>query len=312
MAAHVVVFAPAPQLTVTVEQPSDTAELHLHAGGQGIWQARMITSLGVPVTLCATAGGEVGKVLELLIADEGITPRVINRGGASGWYVHDRREGSRRLIADAAGPPLSRHELDELYGLTLAEGLRAPVSVLSGPSHPSVISADVYRRLAKDLTGNDCQVVADLSGDHLSAVLEGGVSFLKVSHEELIEHGRAADDSVDELVKALLTLRSDGARNVLISRAEEPALALVDDEILEVRMPRLEAADPRGAGDSMTAGVAAVLARNGSLHDALRTGAAAGAVNTTRHGLGTGRADAIGELVDRVRLDPVRSARKGP
>jgi 1-phosphofructokinase len=55
----------------------------------------------------------------------------------------------------------------------------------------------------------------------------------------------------------------------------------------------------------MTAGVAAVLARGGDLAEAIRTGAAAGALNVTRHGLGTGRPDAIGELLGRVRLVPL-------
>jgi 1-phosphofructokinase len=52
----------------------------------------------------------------------------------------------------------------------------------------------------------------------------------------------------------------------------------------------------------MTAGVAAVLAQGGTLHDAVRTGAAAGALNVTRHGLGTGRIDAVQVLTERVTL----------
>ena len=54
----------------------------------------------------------------------------------------------------------------------------------------------------------------------------------------------------------------------------------------------------------MTAGVAAVLARGGDLREAIRIGAAAGAMNVTRHGLGTGRAEAVRELAGRVRLEP--------
>jgi 1-phosphofructokinase len=47
MAASVMIFAPAPLVTVAVEQPADEVELHVHPGGQGIWQARMITALDV-------------------------------------------------------------------------------------------------------------------------------------------------------------------------------------------------------------------------------------------------------------------------
>src|SRR6266545_2573518 len=116
MDPSVMVFAPAPQLTITVEQVSDEPELHLHVGGQGIWQARMIASLGVPATVCAVLGGEVGRVLEPLIASEEVT-----------------------------GEPLGRHELDELYDLALTEGLRATVTVLSGPAHPDVVPFVVNR-----------------------------------------------------------------------------------------------------------------------------------------------------------------------
>jgi 1-phosphofructokinase len=305
MASHVMVFAPVPQLTVTIEQEADAVELHVHPGGQGVWQARMITSLGVPVTLCACLGGEVGGVLGPLIAAEGVELRSVPRPTPSGWYVHDRRDGERVEIAQNPGEPLARHELDELYSLALAEGLQAEISVLSGPADPSVVPPDVYRRLAADLASNGARVVADLSGEHLTAVLAGGVSFLKVSHEELVDAGRADDDGVDALIEAMRKLQTEGAQSLIVTRAEEPSLALLDGDLVEVALPRLEATDTRGAGDSMTAGVAAVLARGGDLTDAVRTGAAAGALNVTRHGLGSGRADAIAELVKRVRIDPM-------
>ncbi|XVU22250.1 1-phosphofructokinase family hexose kinase [Actinoplanes sp. CA-054009] len=307
MSDPVMVFAPAPLLTVTIEQQTSGPELHVHPGGQGVWQARMIAALGVPVTLCAAVGGETGEVLQRQLAlEEGVRLRAVPRSSGSGWYVHDRRDGAREAVADHPGTPLERHELDELYSVALAEGLRAPVAVLSGPASPEVVDPSVFERLAADLTGNGVRVVADLSGEHLSAVLEGGLYFVKVSHEELIDDGRAAGDSVDELLAAGRKLCESGAAAVLISRAGDPALALFDGREVEVEPPPLRVKEHRGAGDSMTAGVAAVLARGGSFEEALRTGAAAGALNVTRHGLGTGRAEAVHELYKRVRLEDLK------
>jgi hypothetical protein len=45
------VFAPAPILTVTVEQKGSDDDVHVHAGGQGFWIARMLATLDVPVVL---------------------------------------------------------------------------------------------------------------------------------------------------------------------------------------------------------------------------------------------------------------------
>lgn len=300
------VFTPTPLLTVTVEQRGGTPDIHLHAGGQGVWQARMIHAMGVPVVMCAALGGESGRVLGPLIEAEGIQVKSVFGESHNGAYVHDRRGGQRQEIADAPGQPLSRHEQDELYGLALSEGLGAAVSVLSGPQEPGIVPPEMYRRLAHDLCRNGCKVVADLSGDYLEAVVAaGGIRLLKVSHEELVDSGRSGGDSQSDLVTAMHKLHSDGARSIVVSRAELPALALLDGQVVEVEMPELEPADSRGAGDSMTAGAAAVLARGGDLSMAVRTGAAAGALNVTRHGLGTGRADVIDGLVERVALNPV-------
>jgi 1-phosphofructokinase len=299
------VFAPSPLLTVTIEPHGDNSDLHVHPGGQAVWQSKMITLLGAKVVLCTALGGETGAILQTLLEAEGFTVSAVVRSATTGWYVHDRRDGERDELAAHAGAPLDRHALDELYNLALAAGLQAPVCTLSGTHDPTIVEPDTYRRLAADLTSNGVQVIADLSGDHLTAALKGGVTFLKVSHEELLDTGRAENDNVAAMTRAARELNREGARSVLVSRADEPALALLDGELYLVEAPPLEVADHRGAGDSMTAGVAAVLARGGDLAEAVRTGAAAGAVNVTRHGLGTGHIEAIKALVERVRLTKV-------
>jgi 1-phosphofructokinase len=302
------VFAPAPRLTVTVELRGQAPDLHLHPGGQGVWQARMLRAMDVPVTLCAVFGGETGEVARGLLADSDIDVRAVKGESRTGAYVHDRRSGDRVDLVDVPGEPLARHEIDELYNLALAEGLRAGVCLLGGPGDPPVVEADVYRRLASDLSGNGCVVIADLRGEYLHAAAAGGARVLKVSHEELVAEGEAAADTLDELLRAACALRREGVDTVIVTHADHPALAVVGDEVFEVVAPRMEPVDPKGAGDSLIAAVTASLARDESIEDAIRTGAAAGALNVTRRGLGSGQRDAIMELRERVRLQPVRES----
>jgi 1-phosphofructokinase len=167
----VVIFAPLPILTVTIEDRAGEPDIHVHAGGQGVWQSRMVSSLGVPVVLCAALGGETGDVLGHLLPADGVTVRSMRVGSRNGAYVHDRRDGEREEVADAAGSPLDRHERDSLYELTLTEGLTHGRVLLSGPQDDWVLPADLYRRLAGDLGANGCRVAADLAGDRLVAVL---------------------------------------------------------------------------------------------------------------------------------------------
>jgi 1-phosphofructokinase len=298
----ITVFAPSPLVTVTIEDRGGEPDIHVHAGGQGVWQARMISSLGVPVVLCAALGGETGEVLRHLIAVEGVEADVEPVNASNGGYVHDRREGQRQDIVETPGGALDRHELDALYERTLTRSLDSTIALLSGASDDRIVPASIYRRLTADLSANGCQVIGDLSGSQLKATLAGGPFLVKVSHKELLRDGWASSEQPTDLVGAMHRLREDGAGAVVVSRAAQPTLALVDDEVFEVRVPPLEAVDPRGAGDSMTAGLAASLARGESMLTALRVGAACGALNVVRRGLGTGGSAAVATLAKRVEL----------
>ncbi|MGW0161793.1 1-phosphofructokinase family hexose kinase [Mycobacterium sp. NPDC003323] len=302
----VVIFAPLPVLTVTVEHRADEDDIHVHAGGQGVWQSRMMSSLGIKVVLCCAVGGETGHVLSHLLPTDGVEVRTVPVSSRNGAYVHDRRDGERQIVAEAAGNALDRHELDALYELTLTEGLTHGRVLLSGPQEDRALPADLYRRLATDLGANGAKVSADLAGERLEASLAGGLDLVKVSHEELLDDGRAKSQDPEDLVKAMYGMREEGAKTIVVSRSgSAPALALPEDgDVLEVVMPSLEPADPRGAGDSMTAGMVAALAGGASVRRALQIGAACGALNVVRHGLGTGGARAAQTLAERVELRP--------
>jgi 1-phosphofructokinase len=82
---EICVFSPSPLYTVTIEAgPDDQADVHFHAGGQGVWVARMVACLGWPVTLCTPFGGESGIWLRTLIEAEQIGVRAVVSQGWNG------------------------------------------------------------------------------------------------------------------------------------------------------------------------------------------------------------------------------------
>lgn len=188
----------------------------------------------------------------------------------------------------------------------LAAGMAADIAVLGGPHGPGVVPADVYRRLAADLRSAGVDVVADLSGETLTAALEGGVTVIKVSHEDLMEDGRLADDDEATLLEAMHDLAREGARHVVVSRGADPTMALVDGEPLTIAGPQLQLVDHRGAGDSMTAGMAVALGRGADMRETLRLGAATGTANVTRKGLATGQRQVVEQLTRRIDVLPLR------
>src|SRR5690625_7737470 len=91
---------------------------------------------------------------------------------------------------------------------------------------------------------------------------------------------------------------------MLISRAGEPTLLVTAESSRLLVGPIVTPLDHRGAGDSMTAGVAVALGRGADVGAAARLGAAAGALNVTRRGLGTGRPEQIQRFAGRIGIEP--------
>jgi 1-phosphofructokinase len=302
-------LCPAPKLTVLIETVSDEVDIHLHAGGQGYWNARMIALLGVPVVLCGYFGGETGQVLASLIDGDGIEVRSVDIRASNVAELRDARRASEPPLRMTPMRP-SRHDIDSLYGVALASGLEASICVLAGDPD-GIIPSDLYGRLARDLHDNGRTVVADLTGEPLRAVVDGGVDLIKISHSELIDDGWAATDDVSDIVSAVQDIARRGVQSVVVSRAEAPAVVYWRGSVFSVRTPKVTAVDGRGAGDSMTAGIAAGLAQDRPLLEAVRLGAAAGALNVTRRGLATGTGDAIERFVKYIEISPYGEQRSG-
>jgi 1-phosphofructokinase len=244
-------------------------------------------------------------MLRAAIEQAGIGLRAVDMAAANGVSIHDRRGGDLEEIVDVPGSPLTRHEVDELYGAALVEALGAHVCVLAGAAEPPVAAPSLYERLTRDLRNNNRCVVADVAGPYLHAVVAGGVSVLKVSVEQLQDDGLVADDSDAAVVNCAEELRAAGAGAVVVTRADQGLIAATDSGIFAARAPEVTVVEARGAGDSLTAGIATVLGRGGGLDDGVRVGTAAGVLNVTRRGLGTGSRREIEELARTVELRPL-------
>lgn len=303
----IAVFAPLPVLTITVEPGPVRPAVHLHAGGQGYWVARMAATLGAPVTLCCALGGESGRVLRSLIEAEPLTLVAAPANTPNGAYIHDRRSGERVEVVSVDSAPLDRHAADELYGIALAAGLDADLTLFTGCQPPDALAPDVYRRLAADLRSNGKRVIADLTGAPLEAALAGGIELLRLSSEELVWEGYAHSEELAEVIAGARRLQAEGARRVVVSRAVAPAVLICDGDTSELALsaPTFEALDPRGTGDSMFAATGVGLARGMGMIEALRLGMAAGALNATRHGLGSGSRQEIERLAAHVHVGPL-------
>ena len=306
----VTVFSPNPLLTVTIELEGDERErIHFHAGGQGVWVAGMALCLGAAPVLCGLLGGEPGELLRPLIEQvTGKRARLVQSASASGCLVTDRRSGERELLAASLSDSPSRHELDELLSLSCSEALTCGWLVLTNPLPGESLPLEVYRDLVTDVRAGDCRTLVDLSSPRLDSALAGGPDLVKINDWELAEFVRGPVSTPELLLAGAQRLAERGARNVIVTRGELPALVLHDDRAWRLTPPRFERGFREGCGDAMMGALAAAWARGESFERVLALGAAAGAANFLRRGVGHASREVVEQLADAVRIDPWPSA----
>lgn len=301
---RVAIFGPNPLLSVTVEALSAEGgdDIHVHAAGQGVWVARMAAELGAEPILCGFAGGETGAVLRRLLEELPIELRLVETSEPSGAYIHDRRSGEREPVAQSAARPPSRHEVDDLFSLTCATAIEADALVVCGPFPSEALPLEIYGSLVADVRANGTPALVDLSPPRLDSALEGGPELVKINDWELAAFVYGPVDTPELMRAAIDRLVEKGAGAAIVTRAGEPALAVRDGRAWELVPPRFERGSREGCGDSMMGALGAAMAAGRDWEDCLRIGAAAGAANFLRRGLGTGARAVIEELLPKVEL----------
>lgn len=302
---RVAIFAPNPVLTVTLELEGPARErVHIHAGGQGVWVARMAGELGAEPVLCGFVGGETGELLRPLLDRLAGTRALIPSTSASGAYVTDRRSGERRVLSVALSDPPSRHELDELLSRTCAEAISCGWLVVTNPLPADALPLELYRDLVADARANGVRVLVDLSSPRLDHALEAEPDLVKLNDWELAEYVRGSVEG-PLLLRATGRLHDRGAETVIVTRGERPALVLSDAGAWWLESPRLQHGFREGCGDAMLGALAARWSLGESFEQAIVAGAAAGAANFLRHGIGSASRQVIDELRASVSLTPV-------
>ncbi len=304
--SRVVIFAPHPLLTVTLEQEGPEREqVHFHVGGQGVWVARMAACLGAEPVLCGFLGGESGELMGGLLEKLTGQLRLVHTASASGCYVTDRRSGERQLLTCSLSDPPSRHELDELFSITCAEAIADGCLVVTNPMPGEALPLGIYCDLIADARASGCRTLVDLSPPRLESALVGEPDLVKLNDWELAQFVRGPVSEPSQLRAAAQRLRDQGAQAVIVTRGELPGLVLAGERAWALTPPSLKRGFREGCGDAMMGALAATWAQGEDFERAVVVGAAAGAANFLRHGLGSASREVVEKLVESVVLQPL-------
>jgi 1-phosphofructokinase family hexose kinase len=280
------------------------AESMLDPAGKGINVSRMLHRLGCATIAFAVAAGDLGRLAEAALQDEGVMSWFLWAPGQTRLNVTvvDRATGQSTSFYDR-GPHLDQHQIDEIERRLLTWLEAAKVLVLAG-SLPPGVPPDTYAHWIEKARAANAQVVLDAEGEPLRLGIQALPTLIKpnVTEAEALL-GRPLPTDAD-VAAAAMELHHRGIEYVVISMGGQGAICAWDQQVWRALPPAVERQSAVGSGDSLVAGLAWALSNDRSIVEGLRLGVAAGAATAMTPGTHLGTREEVEELLPQVRIEP--------
>ena len=239
-------------------------------GGKGTNTARMIHQLGGNSFLVGFCGGANGKRYLHLLDEEGIDHQHVSVEGETRiCHTLIEEQAVTELVEEM--PAILPEELAKMEQLIKSLDLSGMVA-LSGKV-PAGIPDAFYEQIASVVRRQGGRVILDTQGEPLLRALDQH-PFVKINREELCRTMQASS-----LLDAAESLLAKGASGLLVTDGAQPAQLFNDGKQWQVQSLKVDAINPVGSGDAVTAGMMVAFEQGASMLEAVRLGMACGAAN---------------------------------
>ncbi|QZY57450.1 1-phosphofructokinase [Crassaminicella profunda] len=270
-----------------------------YPGGKGINVSRVLKNMNINSKALGFIGGFTGEYIKKYLEDEGIETDFITV--KEDTRINIKLKSHEETEINGAGPPITEENiktlLKKINKLTSKDYL-----VLAGNIQKS-LSRDIYSKLQARCKTNKVKVVIDTAGEALIATLKNNPFLIKPNKEELKELFDAEINTKEEIVFYAKKLREMGAKNVIVSMAEDGALLICNEGIYDGSVPKGVVKNSVGAGDSLIAGFIASYLQKADMEEAFKWGIASG--SATAFSLDLCKSEDVERLLDQVKINKI-------
>ena len=246
----------------------------IYYGGKGINVSVILSRLSISNTALGFAGGFTGIKLEQMLENDGISFD-FNRLEHGSTRINVKIKADREIDLNACGPEITNEDMKKF--LEKIDSVRDGDYLVLAGSIPKTLPNDIYEQMLERIKGKKVNCVVDATGDLLKNVLKYKPFMIKPNHHELGDLFSVKINDDEDIIKYSKRLQEMGARNVLVSMAEDGAI-LTDEygKVHKIGNAKGTLVNSVGCGDSMVAGFIAGYIRTNDYSYALRLGSACG------------------------------------
>lgn len=252
-------------------------------GGGGINVSKALIKLYTPTVALFPAGGHNGNMLCSLLKEEGILFHAVDTRSETreNWVVLETSTNNQYRFT------FPGREVKEETIKTMVDQIRSfsPDYVVASGSLPPGLPAYFYGLVVKNSTAAGAKCIVDTSGEALQALKGKHAYLIKPNISELCNMLNISRLDSNEIPKAAQQAIRDGfAEIIVVSMGPDGAWLVSNDEEYFVKAPAVKKKSTVGAGDSMVAGITAMLQKQRPLKEAIAFGVACGSAATMNEG----------------------------
>lgn len=255
-------------------------------GGKGLNVSKPASIAGAKVVATGFVGGHAGNYIESELKPFGIE---------SAFYHMEQESRSCINIWDTVQkkqteflePGFTVTEKDfEGFVERFSELVKeADVVAMSG-SVPKGLDGKAYQRLVAIVKAAGKKVILDTSGKLLTAGIESKPTMIKPNIDEIRMLTGSYCDDMDEIITAAEQIHANGVEVVAVSLGGDGAIVVSDEGVFRAIVPKIDAVNTVGCGDSMIAGFALGFSEGLSIADTLKKASAISAAAALREETG--------------------------
>lgn len=269
-----------------VGQVNRVKECSYVPGGKGLNVSKPAAIYGAEVVVTGFVGGHAGNYIEDSLKPFGIKSEFyhVEAESRSCINIWDEVNHVQTEFLEP-GFTLTEKEFEGFEEKFRTLVTDAKVVAMSG-SAPKGLDGTAYQRLVKIGKNAGKQVILDTSGKLLEMGIQASPTLIKPNIDEIrMLTGKTCND-IAEIIDAAKEIHKNGVKIVAVSLGADGSLAVGEEGIFRAEVPKIDAVNTVGCGDSMIAGFAVGMEEGLSLPDMLKKASAISAAAAMREETG--------------------------
>ncbi len=257
-------------------------ECRYSAGGKGLNVSRAAAIAGEEVTATGFAGGYAGAYIVEALEGQKIKSDFVSIKGESRSCINifDEVNHTQTEFLEP-GVYVTEHDIEEMLKKYMELVAGCSVVVISG-SVPKGVDSSLYHGMIQIARQHKKKVILDTSGSLLEESILAKPTMIKPNLDEIRALSGKDITSTEEIIEAAVKLHQEGIEVVAVSCGAQGSVIVCDEGVYQAVVPKIEAVNTVGCGDSMIAGFAVGFSRNMTMTDTIKLASAISAANAMR------------------------------